>query len=152
MPDPSHPERPTTVAIALVARDGRYLVRQRPAESALGGYWEFPGGKCEPGETPADAARRECLEETGLEVVIGALRQRVIHQYSHACVELSFFDAQIRNARAEPIPEAGFTWIAAEDLCGLRFPDTNRSVLEALAREHSETVGRSRFQPRRGDR
>ncbi len=59
---------PIAVGIGLIARSGRYLVRQRPDGTAMAGYWEFPGGKCEPGEPPEAAVVRECREETGLDV------------------------------------------------------------------------------------
>ena len=46
---------PTLVAIGLIRRGDRYLIRRRPEGTVYAGYWEFPGGKCEPGETPAEA-------------------------------------------------------------------------------------------------
>ena len=64
---------PTDIAIAVVEQHGQFLIGQRPADVALGGLWEFPGGKVEPGELPVNAAIRECLEETGLVVRISKL-------------------------------------------------------------------------------
>ncbi len=59
--------RRVEVAIAIVfGADQKLLICKRKAEAVLGGYWEFPGGKCNPGETPADCAVREVEEETGL--------------------------------------------------------------------------------------
>ena len=55
------------VAAALIDADGRVLVQQRPADKAMGGLWEFPGGKVEPGETPEAALIRELREELGIE-------------------------------------------------------------------------------------
>jgi mutator protein MutT len=61
------------VLAAVVQRDGRYLICQRPLNKRHGGLWEFPGGKCEPGETDVDAARRELREELGVAVIeVGA--------------------------------------------------------------------------------
>ncbi|HUG19005.1 MAG TPA: NUDIX domain-containing protein, partial [Planctomycetaceae bacterium] len=59
-------ERAVRVGIAIVEHQGRYLVGTRPADADLPGKLEFPGGKCEEGESPEHAATRECLEETGL--------------------------------------------------------------------------------------
>ncbi len=56
------------VVAAVVERGGRLLVCRRPPHKRHGGLWEFPGGKCEPGESDADAARRELREELGVEV------------------------------------------------------------------------------------
>lgn len=72
-PPPPHlssvPSHQIRVIAAVIVRDGRFLVCQRPAQKRHGGLWEFPGGKCEPGETDAEAARRELREELGVEVV-----------------------------------------------------------------------------------
>jgi mutator protein MutT len=133
--NPPEAERPTCVAIALVGRAGAYLVRQRPAPAAMAGYWEFPGGKCEPGESPAAAARRECREEIGLDVTVDRLRREVVHRYPHAWVHLSYFDCALQDAGAEPARSTGFRWVAAAALAGLRFPDANEAIVAELVRE-----------------
>ncbi len=61
------------VAAALVDADGRVLIGQRPADKSLGGLWEFPGGKLEPGETPEQALVRELEEELGIKAKIDCL-------------------------------------------------------------------------------
>ena len=66
--------------IGLIGRDGSFLVRMRPPGTVYAGYWEFPGGKCEPGESPDVATARECLEEVGLRVVVDRLRARFVHR------------------------------------------------------------------------
>ena len=74
---------PTIIAIAVVEHDDRFLIGQRPAGVALAGYWEFPGGKVEPDESPADAAVRECLEETGIQISVVGEYPTTRHQYDH---------------------------------------------------------------------
>ena len=59
----------TPVIAAVVSRGDNLLVCQRPHHKRYGGLWEFPGGKCEPGESIVDAARRELHEELGVEVI-----------------------------------------------------------------------------------
>ena len=61
---------------AVWARDGRYLLTLRPGGTHLAGHWEFPGGKCEAGETHAEALRRELREELDIEAGVGALVPR----------------------------------------------------------------------------
>jgi 8-oxo-dGTP diphosphatase len=99
------------VAAAVILRpDGQVLLAQRPDGKAYAGYWEFPGGKLEPGETPRDALVRELHEELGLEVRDAApwLTQR--YTYPHADVELNFF--RVFAWSGEPVGHDGqaFRW------------------------------------------
>jgi 8-oxo-dGTP diphosphatase len=130
---------PIPVGIGLVRRGETFLVRQRPAGTVYAGYWEFPGGKCEPGESPAQATARECLEEMGLHVVVGPLRRATTHRYPHGLVELFFFDCTTEDPGAEPAQGSGFQWIPASRLASLRFPEANETVVEELTRERPRT-------------
>jgi mutator protein MutT len=125
---------PTRVGIGLVARGDCYLIRQRPEMpgSPMPGYWEFPGGRCEPGETPEQATLRECREELGVEVVIQRLRQIILHRYPHGLVELHYYDCGLEDEAAEPAPGSGFQWMRAKELSGLLFPEANGPILEQL--------------------
>ena len=94
----------------LIDADGRYLLTTRPPGKAYAGYWEFPGGKLEAGETVEAALRRELQEEIG--VTIGAAelwRSQVVH-YPHARVRLHF--CRVRDWTAEPVMREGqaFVW------------------------------------------
>ena len=127
-------EKPTAVGIGIIRRDDRFLIRRRPEGSVYAGYWEFPGGKCEPGESPADATARECLEETGLHVVVASLRQITTYRYPHGLVELHFHDCSTDDPAAEPPAGSGFVWVLASELASLRFPEANETILQELAR------------------
>jgi 8-oxo-dGTP diphosphatase len=135
-------ERPIAVGIGLVSRGGRYLIRRRPAGSAMAGCWEFPGGKCQPGESPAAATLRECREELGVPVVLGRLRRVITHRYPHAWVELFYYDCATEGPLAEPEPGTGFRWVAAVDLPTLTFPEANEPILRELAEESAPPRGR----------
>jgi 8-oxo-dGTP diphosphatase len=130
-------ERPIPVAIGIIRRGDQFLVRLRPPGTVYAGYWEFPGGKCEPEESPARAAARECFEETGLRVAVGRLRRITTHRYPHGLVELHFFDCSIEDDLAEPASELGCRWVQADELRTLRFPEANESVIDDLENERT---------------
>ena len=71
----------TQVVAALIWRDGKFLICQRPAHKARGLLWEFVGGKVEPGETKQQALVRECREELGIETAVGDVFMEVTHTY-----------------------------------------------------------------------
>ena len=131
----------TRVGIGLIRKGDSYLIRPRPPGSPMPGVWEFPGGKCEPGEDPRDAAVRECFEETGLEVRAVAARRVVLQCYPHGLVELSYFDCRPVAPDAEPDPHSGFRWVLAGDLSGYTFPPANGPILADLAREFGPPAG-----------
>jgi mutator protein MutT len=122
------------IAVAVVEHGGRFVVGLRPVGKPLAGLSEFPGGKVHPGETPAEAAERECREETGLSIIVGDPYPVVASDYPHGRLTLHFF----RCTLAEPIVNATliepFRWVGREELARLEFPEANRSLLEALQR------------------
>jgi mutator protein MutT len=118
------------IAVAVVEHEGRFLIGRRAAGLPLEGFWEFPGGKVEPQETPAAAAVRECLEETGLAVRVTGSYGRADHDYEHAAVRLHFFAcAPVEPLR--PVAER-FQWVAVETLGQFAFPPANAGLLSRL--------------------
>jgi 8-oxo-dGTP diphosphatase len=89
------------VAVAILIRpDGRVLLAQRPAGKVYGGWWEFPGGKIEPGEAPAQALARELHEELGVGSELAYPWVTRVFAYPHAVVRLHFF--RVVAWRGEP--------------------------------------------------
>ena len=102
------PERPVTeVAVGVLLRsDGAFLLTSRPAGKAYAGYWEFPGGKLEAGESVEQALRRELHEELGIEIGVVTPWRVELVDYPHALVRLHFCmvhewagDLQMREAQ-----------------------------------------------------
>ena len=120
------------VALAIVLRDERILLARRPHGSHLAGLWEFPGGKIEPGEEPAEAALRELREETGLTGGRTEKLTRTSHSYDDRQVELWAY--LVTGTRGRPVHHAGqeLRWVVPDDLAALAMPEANRPVLAAL--------------------
>ena len=130
------------VGIGLIGRDGHYLIRQRRRGQIMAGVWEFPGGKCEPGESAETATGRECLEETGLVVVVERLRARFAHRYPHGLVDLTYNHCRPLDSAAEPDDGSGFRWLAARALPGYTLPGANEPVVAELVREWADRSDR----------
>ncbi len=121
------------VVAALVWRGDELLVTQRPAGSHLAGFWEFPGGKIEPGETPEAALARELREELDLAVQIDRLRSEVVHDYAEKTVRLLFFDCAWIGGEARNVAVAAHRWITRHELTTLTFPPADRELLADLS-------------------
>ena len=111
MPDSSLVE----VAVAILTRpDGSFLLASRPAGKPYAGYWEFPGGKIEPGESPIQALSRELDEELGITLNRAMPWLTRIFSYPHATVRLRFYRAT--QWQGEPVPreQQQFIWQTAD--------------------------------------
>lgn len=122
------------IAVGIVRDDnGRLLIQRRAEDAMLGGLWEFPGGKCEPGEPPLDACRRELREELGIEVSTGARIAEIDHAYSHFRITLHAFPCRIRSGEPQPRNGQPIAWVTREELSSYAFPRANRKLIETLA-------------------
>lgn len=119
------------VVAAVIERGGRYLLTLRPKGTHLADHWEFPGGKCEPHETHAEALRRELHEELDIAAEVGALIHSVTHAYPERAVELHFYACDYAG---DPKPMIGqqIRWASREDLAALRFPDADAALIAHL--------------------
>ena len=99
------------VSAAVLQRpDGSFLLAQRPADKIWAGYWEFPGGKIEPGETPYHALVRELREELGIGVETAYPWITRIFTYPHAMVRLNFFRVTEWSGELHPHEGQEFAW------------------------------------------
>jgi 8-oxo-dGTP diphosphatase len=110
-----HPQQRTEVAAAVIERpDGTFLMASRPEGKVYAGWWEFPGGKVEPGESARHALDRELREELGIDVVQAYPWINRAYDYEHARVMLRFF--RVTEWQGEPHPhegQGGLAWTHA---------------------------------------
>jgi A/G-specific adenine glycosylase len=121
------------IGVGLVFdRSGRVLIDQRLEQGLLGGMWEFPGGKQEPGEAIADTIARELREELAIEVAVEEELIRLDHTYSHK--RLRFIVHLCRHLAGEPQPLASqqVRWVEPGDLGAFPFPAANARIIAAL--------------------
>ena len=120
------------VAAALVFRKGKLLITQRHAKAHLGGLWEFPGGKREPGETFEQCLVRELREELGIEVAVGELVESLTHEYPEKTVHLRFYRCRWKQHEPQPLGCPAFKWVSAAGLREHAFPAADARLLEKL--------------------
>ena len=119
------------VTAAVVERGGRFLVTRRQAGVHLEGYWEFPGGKCDAGETLEACLVRELREELAVAARIGAEIFSIAHDYSDRSVELHFFACDLFG---EPSPQIGqeMRWVTRAEMAALPFPPADEELIRTI--------------------
>jgi mutator protein MutT len=120
------------VSAGLVFRSGKLLITQRHADAHLGGLWEFPGGKREPGETFEQCLARELQEELGVTVQVGALFDTVTHAYPERTVLLNFFLCSLPAGEPQAIDCAAVKWVDRDELLSHEFPAADAGLLDKL--------------------
>ncbi len=120
------------VVAALMKRQGKVLVGQRPEGSSLAGAWEFPGGKIELGESPQEALKRELLEELGVEAEIGPLKFAATHTYGKTGIIFLFFDVKYWKGQVKTQQHLDLKWVTPKELGNLNLPEANSKFLNSI--------------------
>lgn len=120
--------------VAAVVKDGEhYLITQRRSEAVLGGLWEFPGGRVEPGEADEQALRREFRERLGAEALIGERLAERTTDYGAYAVTLALYSATIPDGAAlSPVRVRDVRWIRSDEFERYPFPAADRKTMDAL--------------------
>jgi A/G-specific adenine glycosylase len=108
------------------------LIAQRPLDGLLGGLWEFPGGKQEPGETLPECLKRELCEELAIEVEVNDLFTVVHHGFTHFKITLHAFMCRYRSGNPQKIGVHDWAWAAIDDLERYSFGKADREIIAAL--------------------
>ncbi len=120
------------VAVGVIVVESRILIAKRPASKDHPGYWEFPGGKVEPGETVVEALARELTEEIGIVVEESEPFLTLSYDYENFSVHLESY--QITRFLGEPAGVEGqeIRWIYAKELDHFDFLKANRAIVDKL--------------------
>jgi len=120
------------VTAAVIEKDGKILIAQRKQGDTLGGKWEFPGGKLEPGETPEACLKRELMEEFGVDTRIGAFVCSSKFEYKHLPIELLVYRAEHVSGEFKLNEHDRIEWVVPADLSKFDFSSADIPVVDIL--------------------
>lgn len=121
-------------AVALIDRDGRVLLAQRPEGKSMAGLWEFPGGKVEPGETPEHALIRELKEELDIDTWASCLAPLTFASHSYDDFHLLMPVFACRKWEGQPKPQEGqsLSWARVDQLREYPMPPADLPLIPIL--------------------
>jgi 8-oxo-dGTP diphosphatase len=123
---------PRVIVAAVIVQDGRVLACERSAPPEVAGRWEFPGGKVESGETDAQALARECAEELGVRVAVGA-RVGPDVPLAHGRAVLRVFTVTLLNGdEPRALEHTAMRWLAADELDSVPWLPADRPIVAEL--------------------
>ncbi len=123
------------VVAAVIEEDGKYLVTQRRSVAVLPLLWEFPGGRCESGETHARALEREVLERLGASIEVGQLISFVSHPYDHYTVDLYLYECKLLSRDLQKLAVSDFRWVMSSEFDDLDFTPADEASMSQLLGE-----------------
>ncbi len=122
-----------TIGVGVIwNQQGQILIDRRRPTGVLGGFWEFPGGKIETGETVEECIKREIWEELGIVIEVGKHLITIAHTYTHLHVTLIVHHCQYIDGVPQPIECDEIRWVNLEELDEFNFPEANFQIIAAL--------------------
>ena len=126
------------VVAALIWKNDKFMICQRPAHKARGLLWEFVGGKVEPGETKERALIRECKEELDVVLSVGEVFMDVIHEYPDLTVHLTLFNATIAEGEPQKLEHKDILWITPIEIPNYDFCPADEEILAKICEVHNK--------------
>ena len=138
MRETSSPLPHKAIGVAVIWNEqGQILIDRRRPEGLLGGLWEFPGGKIEPGETVEECIKREIQEELGIDIAVGDRLITIDHAYSHFRVTLTVHHCRHLAGVPQPIESDEIRWVTLDEIDQFPFPKANTQIIVALRNQGS---------------
>ena len=122
----------TEVVAALIWKNNKFMICQRPANKARALLWEFVGGKVELGETKEQALIRECKEELNVLLSVGDVFMDVVHEYPDITVHLTLFNATIAEGEPQKLEHNDIQWITPSEITNYEFCLADEEILKTL--------------------
>ena len=122
----------TEVVAALIWKNNKFMICQRPAHKARGFLWEFVGGKVESGETKEQALIRECKEELDILLSVGDVFMEVVHEYPDLTVHLTLFSAIIAEGEPQKLEHNDIQWITPSEISNYDFCPADLEILQKI--------------------
>lgn len=132
-----HVKKQIVVVGAVIVKDGKILCAQRGPSGSLGGMWEFPGGKIEPGETAREALEREITEELECQVSVGAEVTTTRHEYDFGVVTLTTFYCELADGTPNLTEHSEVRWLAPHDLRTLTWAPADVPAIDRIVADFS---------------
>ena len=128
--------KPTEVVVAVAFdKDGRFLMTSRPEGKVYAGYWEFPGGKIEPGETPQQALKREIREELDAEIAVGDLIGTIEYDYPTFHLSMDCFWCEVVSGELVLKEAEAARWLTKEELDSVPWLPADQLLLAQIRPE-----------------
>jgi 8-oxo-dGTP diphosphatase len=124
--------RKIRVVGAMIEREGKYLITQRPPTATLPLLWEFPGGRVEPGESDEEALARELREEMNIAVSVGDRVIHVEHAYEAYDIDFCVYRCALASGRIEHRRVHDHRWVAPHELDDYEFPAADEKTIAKL--------------------
>ena len=122
-----------TVTAAIIVNDNNELLICRRADgSSMGGLWEFPGGKLEPGETLEECIVRECKEELSVDIAVIGIFKKTQYRYPDKLIDFTFFNAYIVNGCICMNVHKEIKWIPVSEIRNYEFCPADAEILDML--------------------
>lgn len=122
------------VVAALIWKEDKFLICQRPKDKARALLWEFVGGKVERGESKEEALIRECQEELDVTLNVGEEFMSVTHEYPDITVHLTLFNATIASGIPKKLEHNDVKWITREEISNYDFCPADVEILERISK------------------